>query len=136
MGLAAHAAVSKVDQRFRQCHRLKSRAEFDRARREGQSYRSRLFSVIIRFDPSLPAARLGIIAGRRFGGAVSRSRMRRHVREAFRLRRATFVDRADVIVIPRPDAATVAGGAIGRELERLWRKAGLLRPCDAAQPTE
>ncbi len=136
MGLAARAAVSKVDQRFRQCHRLRSRAEFDRVRHEGQTYRSRLFSVIIRFDPSLPAARLGIIAGRRFGGAVSRSRVRRHVREAFRLRRAAFLGRADLVVIPRAEAAAVAGGAMGRELERLWRKARLLPPADAAQSTE
>ena len=70
--------------------------------------------------------RLGIVAGRRFGGAVSRSRMRRHVREAFRTRRASFTRFADVIVIPRSQAAAVASGVIGRELESLWRKAGLL----------
>lgn len=135
MGLAARAAVSEVDQRFRRCHRLRSRAEFDRVRREGRTYRSRLFSVIIRPDPSLPAARLGIIAGRRFGGAVSRIRIRRHVREAFRLRRTRFLAAADVVVIPRAEAGAEPGAAIGGELERLWRKAGLLPPA-AAQPTE
>lgn len=135
MGLAARAAVSEVDQRFRRCHRLQSRADFDRVRREGTAYRSRLFSVIIRPDANLPAARLGIIAGRRFGGAVSRSRVRRHIREAFRQRRALFVAPAEVVVIPRPEANVVSGRILGGELERLWRKAGLLPP-DAAQPTE
>ena len=126
MGLSAHATVSGVDQRFRKYHRLHSRADFDRVRQEGEVHRSRLFSVVIRCDSGLPAPRLGIIAGRRFGGAVSRSRIRRHVREAFRVRRSSFLKKADVVVIPRPGAATVTGGVIGRELERLWRKAGLM----------
>lgn len=135
MGPAAQAAVSEVDQRFRRCHRLQCRADFDRVRREGKTYRSQLFSVIIRPDPTLPATRLGIIAGRRFGGAVSRSRIRRHIREAFRRRRAVFSGPADMLVIPRPEADSARGTALAGELERLWRKAGLLPP-GAAQTTE
>lgn len=135
MGHAARAAVSEVDQRYRRCHRLRSRADFDRVRREGRTYRSRLFSVIIRPDPTLAAPRLGIIAGRRFGGAVSRSQVRRHVREAFRLRRARFLATADVVVLPRADAARARGAVIGDDLDRLWRKAGLLAVA-GAQPAE
>ncbi len=66
---------------------------------------------------------------------MSRSQVRRHVREAFRLRRARFLATADVVVLPRADAARARGAVIGDDLDRLWRKAGLLAVA-GAQPAE
>ncbi|MCC6156222.1 MAG: hypothetical protein IT367_20820, partial [Candidatus Hydrogenedentes bacterium] len=53
----------------------------------------------------------------------------------FRLRRARFLATADVVVLPRADAARARGAVIGDDLDRLWRKAGLLAVA-GAQPAE
>lgn len=63
-------------------------------------------------------ARLGITVSRQVGGAVRRNRLKRLVREAFRLRRDLFPPRSDIVVIAKTGA--VAGGLadVLGELER------------------
>jgi ribonuclease P protein component len=56
--------------------------------------------------------RLGIIASRRFGGAVARNRAKRRIREIFRRRQreaatGAHVRPLDLVVIPRREMLTV-----------------------------
>lgn len=46
--------------------------------------------------------RLGLIVGRKCGNAVERNRLKRLIREAFRLEQRRFPDGLDVLVAPRP----------------------------------
>lgn len=50
--------------------------------------------------------RLGLIVGRAFGTAVRRNRLRRRLREAVRALYEVFPAHADVVVSPKPAAAT------------------------------
>lgn len=70
--------------------------------------------------------RLGVITTRKAGKAVARSRMRRLVRECFRLHRRRFARPADVVVVARPDLAAARFAEAEREWLRLCARVGLL----------
>ncbi len=68
--------------------------------------------------------RLGIKAGRRIGGAVTRSRVRRWVREAFRLKQYDLPAGLDVVCIVRgPEVGDAGVEELGRSLEDLIARA-------------
>ena len=76
----------------------------------------------------LPRLRIGLSVGRRVGNAVRRNRVKRQLREAFRLHRAGWAVGYDLLVVVRPHEATTVdayaehlGSAI-RRLEQAWRK--------------
>jgi ribonuclease P protein component len=101
--------------------RLRSRDEFTAVREHGRRVQTRHLTVL-----ALPNAvgrdRLGIIASRRLGGAVLRTRAKRRVREMFRLRPAPAdtVRRdqsLDLVVIPRREAASAPFALIAAEFD-------------------
>ena len=62
--------------------------------------------------------------------AVERNRIKRIVRESFRLRR-TALPALDVLVIARPTAAGAANPALHADLDGAWRKLQALKPGSA-----
>ena len=87
--------------------RLRSRAEFTAVQDQGRRVATR-YMILIGRPNTLDADRLGIIASRRFGGAVMRNRAKRRFREIFR-RQAPDAAKArgdqplDLVAIPRRD---------------------------------
>jgi ribonuclease P protein component len=68
--------------------------------------------------PDSAVARLGITVSRRIGNAVIRNRVKRRVRECFRLElRALFPPRTDLLVIARNGAGQLASPALWFELQ-------------------
>ncbi|MFA4875596.1 MAG: ribonuclease P protein component [bacterium] len=106
-------------QRFCKAARLKSPEEYSAVRRRGISARAGVIAVAV-----LPAEkqRLGIAVSRRVGGAVERNRIKRVIREFFRLHKE-FFPAGDCVVIP----AAVAGGCDNKEIRAALKRAlGLL----------
>lgn len=64
-------------------------------------------------------ARLGVTVSRRVGGAVVRNRVRRRVREVFRLHREWFADGRDVVFVALPRAAELDFDALFNDMKRL-----------------
>ena len=82
-------------------------------------------------------ARLGLVTSRKAANAVGRNRVRRHVREAFRLHRERFPARHDVVVIAKEGAAALDSAAVrGEILGALERGAAPKRrpPAQGATP--
>lgn len=75
------------------------------------------------FRPNAGAtARLGMAVSRRVSKlAVVRNRIRRQIRESFRLRRSGL-PACDVLVIARVSTAELSNAALREELDQLWRK--------------
>ena len=107
---------------FRPCHRLRAAADFERVYRSGRRAGDGLFAVNALANEA-GFARLGMaVSARTVGNAVRRNRVRRIIRELFRLRHATL-PALDFVVTSRPGARDAARTAIETSLERLIAEA-------------
>ncbi len=79
----------------------------------GQRFDARLFSFRI-LRKEAPTPRFLVVAGRRLGGAVTRNRVKRAVREGFRTHKDMF-SHLDAVVIPRPEAARLRPGELAEK---------------------
>jgi ribonuclease P protein component len=87
--------------------RLSRSAEFERVYRQGRSKGNR-YLVLYAFPreegTSGEGPRLGLSVGRRVGGAVERSRVKRVLREAFWEEASRLPAGSDYVVVARPEA--------------------------------
>jgi ribonuclease P protein component len=119
-----------ADRARRKRRRLSRSGEFERVYREGRSHASRHL-VVYAFPRSEDDGdpRLGISVGRKLGGAVERTRMKRLLREAFWAMADTLPDGHDFVIVARPAAGELAesGGerAIEAALRSVLEEAGL-----------
>ncbi len=103
--------------------RMRRKREFDRAYQEG--VRSRGNTILIVAAPSLNpvGARYGLSVSRKFSkSAVVRNRVRRVLREAFRLRRADL-PALDLVLVPQDNRRRWSTPEAAAELVDLARKA-------------
>jgi len=108
-----------TSQAFPKTFRLLRRSEFRRVYDEGQRRSASLCTVFFRPN-GLPHSRLGITTPARLGNAVRRNRLRRRVREVFRLNRSSLPPGWDILVNPREAVGKVAFTTLQRELLRLF----------------
>lgn len=102
--------------------RLLRRREFVRVQGRGRKLADGILLALVMPRPDGAPARLGITVSSKVGNAVVRARIRRHVREAFRVRRARWPAGVDVVVIARDGAKEAVSADFDRALERLTRR--------------
>lgn len=108
---------------LRPCHRLRHKADFDRVYRTGSRAGDALFAVNA-LPNALGHARLGMsVSAKTVGNAVNRNRVRRLVREWFRLRRPEL-PALDFVVTSRAAARDAGADDLRASLERLTKVAG------------
>lgn len=106
---------------FPKAHRLGSRPQFLSVQRSGRRQKCPDFVVLWRPN-GLDASRLGVTVSKRVGNAVTRNRVKRHVREAFRRGREILPAGLDLVIVARPSAATLTGSVIASQLHRTFRR--------------
>ena len=86
--------------------RLSRSAEFERVYRQGRSKGNRylVLYAFARGDSESEGPRLGLSVGRRVGGAVERSRVKRVLREAFWEEARRLPTGSDYVVVARPES--------------------------------
>jgi ribonuclease P protein component len=103
------------------------RSDFERARQSGSRVVSALFIAVVMRRQSGETARLGVTVTRKVGNAVRRNRIKRLVREWFRLRGGSLGP-CDVVVIAKRDIPRQIGcGEVVRDLDRAWSR---VRTCE------
>jgi ribonuclease P protein component len=103
--------------------RLTDSPEFERVYRQGAACRGRLFSVHV-FPNELGTPRLGLSVSRKVGNAVTRSAVRRRLREVFHSTLSEIPGNWDLVVSARPAAAEAALRELKEEFARALGKLG------------
>lgn len=122
---------------FDKSRRILKRGEFLAAQKAGRRLHAPHFVVVVHDRGDAQPPRLGLVTSRKAGNAVRRNRVRRVVREVFRLHPEVFPVGCDVVVIAResipPLAFSEARGEICAAFAR--RRGGGRDPRPPAPPT-
>jgi len=111
------ASAPSTQKRFflKKHERLRRRKDFDRVFRHGSRRHTKNFAIILRPN-GLQFSRLGVTVGKKVGNAVKRNRVKRYLREFFRLHKHMLPASHDVVIIAKEDAATLAYQDVREEL--------------------
>jgi len=111
---------------------LRQPADFIALRRQGKRIAGKYFQAQYRIDDAIPAARLGMAVSRRVSKrAVVRNRIRRTIRESFRLHRP-LLPHCDVLLIANTIAAQQTNKALRDDIEAMWSRLAALNNREAA----
>ncbi|HEY6457896.1 MAG TPA: ribonuclease P protein component [Steroidobacteraceae bacterium] len=106
---------------FPAARRVRRKREFDQLYALGKRLGNNHFGITVHPN-DLGFARLGLaVASKPFGGSVPRNRIRRLIRESFRLRQHDL-PHVDVVVSARPRAKEASPAQLRASLDGLWDK--------------
>jgi ribonuclease P protein component len=108
--------------------RLQRTEQFTEAYDQNRRWHGRHMVLFLRAAPDA-SLRLGVVASKKVGNAVERSRAKRRLRDAFRRNRARFTASTDdVVLVARRSALTAPWADFVAELLKLAAQAGLTPP--------
>lgn len=109
------------DQRFRltKRDRIRQSSDYRRIMKKGVRYNTPHFHIRMLRNP-LGIARLGITAGRKAGNACARNRIKRRLREYFRLNRDKMPSGTDMVFIASQGAAALETKQLFAEFDRFF----------------
>ncbi|MBN1850263.1 MAG: ribonuclease P protein component [Deltaproteobacteria bacterium] len=95
-----------------------NRRDFVNLNRSGERYRTRHFTIIVKQN-GLEITRLGITVIKKTGNAVRRNKVKRLVREYFRLHQNQFPSGYDMVFIAKTGAADLKYENLEEELGEI-----------------
>lgn len=105
--------------------RLTKTKDFQRVRRDGQSYAHPLL-VLIHLVNDSESSRFGIIAGKSIGNAVKRNKVKRRIRSILSDQIPEIKDHQDMIFIARKRSADATFDQLKQAVYELIKRASLL----------
>jgi len=116
---------------FPRCAHLRVSAQFQAVFGEGKRVSGTCFRLHVRMPDDANQARLGVTVSKRVDKhAVGRNRIRRQIKESFRLLRESLPP-GDYVLLAKPEAAKADNGALRAELLFLFERARTLKAMPA-----
>jgi len=112
---------------FSRSERLRKSSDFDRVYSSGKRFTSSTLTVIFDASP-VGATRVGLSVGRRIGKAVVRNRVKRLLREAFRLNKHRVKKGYDIILVARKGVEELNFRQVEALVMDLFGRGGLVVP--------
>lgn len=113
---------------FRRCHRITAKRDFTRVMQGGKRCTHGFFVVTAIHRGDGEPARLGLAVSRRIGNAVRRNKVRRRLKESFRLSLPLLSTGWDVMVVARPGAFDAPFTQVNESLLHCLRRLRVLAP--------
>ncbi len=111
---------------LKKTNKILDRSEFVKLSKYGKKFQDHFFIVV--FMPGeTEYFRLGITVSKRVGNAVVRNRMKRLIREWFRVNKSILQGCWDVNVIAKKTAAGLTSHQVFMSLEKIFEKLGGLQ---------
>lgn len=118
-----------MDFRFSRNERLALKQDFSRVFEKGRRFGLKGLSMwaLHPTDSASTPSRLGLAIPKAYGNAVARNRLKRLLRESFRLNKNRLKSRVDIVFSARRLSVQPRLGTIEPIVLELWNKADLLR---------
>jgi len=107
---------------------LKKNKHFQAVYRHGKSFANR-YMVLYVLKSRCEEGRVGFAAGKRLGNAVIRNRVKRLLREAYRLNRHNIAVGVDLIIVGRQAVIDKGYTLVEDSFIKLCSKAGIVKDC-------
>ncbi len=95
--------------------------EFEGIYSQGKRLHGKGFTLICRANTDA-RSRIGISVNKKIRGAVKRNRIKRIIRESFRLQKELYPPSADIVFAVRPDFALLSPLAVGQAVASVARR--------------
>lgn len=107
--------------------RLRKNSEFQKVYRNSRSFANHMLVVYLLPHPENLKRRVGFSVSKKMGKAVQRNRIKRLLREAYRLNQHKLEEGLDLIIIPRQKIIGAKYKEVEKGMINLFKKAGILR---------
>jgi ribonuclease P protein component len=111
---------------FPRSARLTRASEFRQVKSQGKSFTGKHLVLGVLSFSTDSGIRVGIVTSRRVGPAVTRNRVRRRLREVYRLNQFRFARGLWMVIIARVSAASATPEQLRRDVMRLAERACIL----------
>jgi len=108
--------------KFPKREKILNRADFVKLNRSGKRLYTKHFTLITKQNGQ-GVTRLGVTVSKKTGNAVNRNRVKRLIREFFRLNKAHFPQGHDIVIVAKKDARYLDFWKIKEELGTVFCKA-------------
>ena len=112
--------------RFPRSARLTRASEFRQVKQDGKSFTGKYLVLAVLRQPGEPFVRAGLVTSRRVGPAVVRNRVRRRLREVYRLNRSRICPGWWLVMIARVSASSASLAQLEQDWLRLAGRASIL----------
>ena len=111
---------------FTNQERLHLSRDFRNVLRKGRVYTNQALKMFVSGGDTNTRTRLGLIVSRKLGKVVLRNKLKRRLREIFRLNKHLFNKKVDMVFLPRGEAVKLDYQRLQKIIFGFWRRAKLI----------